>query len=108
MEDISKKDYRPTRADAERERDMRELERIHGITDRNKEEFRREINERVESWRSRGKPFSYDSEPRLKKAIEDRLLITRKELSKNLIRPSLLPAEDRLGTTMARHHHQAD
>ena len=87
LEDISKKDYRPTRADAERERDMRELERVHGITDRNKEEFRREINERVESWRSRGKPFAYDSEPRLKKSIEDRLLITRKELSKNLIRP---------------------
>ena len=85
--DISRSGYRPTRADAERERDMRELERVHGINDRNKEAFRIEIHERVAAWQSRGKPFMYDSEPRLKEAIEQRLLISRNDLNKSLTRP---------------------
>ncbi len=85
--DISGSDYRPTRADAERERDMRELERVHGITDRNKEAFRREIYECVAAWQSRDKRFMYDSEPRLKEAIEKRLLIPRNDLNKSLTRP---------------------
>ena len=85
--DISSSGYRPTRADAERERDMRELERVHGITDRNKEAFRREIHERVAVWKSRGKLFMYDSEPRLKEAIEKRLLVPRNDLNKSLTRP---------------------
>ena len=87
LKDISRKDYRPTRADAERERDMRAIERVHGITDRSKEEFRREINEYVAAWRSNGKPFEYDSEPRLKEAIEKQLLISRDDLNKSLTRP---------------------
>ena len=87
MEDISTDGYKPSRADAERERDMRELERVHGITDRNKEAFRREIAECVAAWQSRGKLFTYDSEPRLKEAIESRLLISRNDLSKSLTRP---------------------
>lgn len=87
LEDISRDDYRPTRADAERERDMRELERVHGINDRSKDAFRREIRERVDAWQSRGKPFEYDSDPRLKEAIEKRLLISRDDLNKSLTRP---------------------
>ncbi len=87
LRDISRKDYRPTRADAERERDMRAIERVHGITDRSKEEFRREINDYVAAWRSNGKPFEYDSEPRLKEAIEKQLLISRDDLNKSLTRP---------------------
>ena len=87
LKDISRKDYKPTRADAERERDMRAIERVHGITDRNKEAFRREINDYVAAWRSNGKPFEYDSEPRLKEAIEKQLLISRDALNKSLTRP---------------------
>ena len=87
MADISRSDYKPTRADAERERDMRELERVHGITDRSKEAFRREIHQCVAAWQSRGKLFMYDSEPRLKEAIEKRLLIPRTDLNKILTRP---------------------
>ncbi len=85
--DISRSSYRPTRADAERERDMRELERVVGTTGRNKEAFRREIHEYVAAWQSRGKPFMYDSEPRLREAIEKRLLIPRNDLNKSLTRP---------------------
>ena len=85
--DISREGYRPTRADAERERDMRELERVHGINDRSKDAFRREIHECVAAWQSRGKPFRYDSESRLKEAIEKRLLISRNDLNKSLTRP---------------------
>ncbi len=87
LKDISRKDYKPTRADAERERDMRAIERVHGITDRNKETFRREINQYVAAWRSTGKSFEYDSEPRLKEAIEKQLLISRDALNKSLTRP---------------------
>ncbi len=87
LEDISKGRYKPTRADAERERDMREIERVLGVTDRNKDQFRREIQERVAAWQSRGWTFEYDSDPRLKEAIEKRLLITPNDLNKNLTRP---------------------
>ena len=87
LEDISKDNYRPTRADAERERDMRQIERVHGITDRSKEAFRREISAAVTAWESSGKPFEYDSEPRLKEAIEKRILISRDDLNKSLTRP---------------------
>ena len=85
--DISTSDYRPTRGDAERESEMRELERVHGINDRNKDAFRREIHERVAAWESRDSLFEYDSEPRLKESIEKRLLISRNDLSKSLTRP---------------------
>lgn len=86
LEDASK-GRRPTRAEAGRERDMREMERVFGITERNKDAFRREIHEHVESWQSRGRTLEYDSEPRLKEAIEKRILIAPNELSKNLTRP---------------------
>ena len=81
------KGRRPTRAEAGRERDMRDMERVLGITDRNKDAFRREIHEHVEALRSRGRTMEYDSEPRLKEAIEKRILIAPNELSKNLTRP---------------------
>ena len=87
LEDISRDDYRPTRADIERERDMRDLERVHGINDRSKEAFRREIHERVASWENSGKLFEYESEPRLKESIEKQLLIAPDDLNKSLTRP---------------------
>ena len=66
---------------------MRELERVHGINDRSKDAFRREIHECVVAWQSRGKPFRYDSESRLKEAIEKRLFLSRNDLNKSLTRP---------------------
>ena len=87
MADIARSGYKPTRGDAERERDMREIERVVGTTDRNKEAFRREISEYVAAWQSSGKLFMYDSEPRLKEAIERRLLMAPNDLNKNLTRP---------------------
>ena len=86
LEDASK-GRRPTRAKAGMERDMREMERVLGITDRNKDDFRREIHEYIEALRRRGRILEYDSEPRLKEAIEKRILIAPNELGKNLTRP---------------------
>ena len=85
--DISNSDYRPNRGDAEREREMRDIERVHGINDRTKDTFRREIHELMAAWLNRSRLFEYDSEPRLKGAIEQRLLIPRNDLSKSLTRP---------------------
>ena len=76
-----------TRSDNERERDMREIERVIGITERNKLDFRREISNYVNAWNKRGLSFEYDSEARLKSAIETRLLATRNQLNKSLTRP---------------------
>ena len=87
LADIDRGMYRPTGADAERERDMREMERVLGITDRSKDQFRREIQEYAADWQSRGWAFEYDSDSRLKEAIEKRLLLTLSQLGKNLGRP---------------------
>lgn len=87
LADIDRGGYRPTGADAERERDMREMERVLNVTDRDKDQFRRDIQERAADWRGRGWDFEYNSDPHLKNAIEKRILITPNELSKNLARP---------------------
>ena len=75
------------RADSTRERDMREMERVVGIAERSKDDFRREIAAYVLAWERRGNTFRYDSEPRLKEAIESKLLPSRRELGKSLSRP---------------------
>ena len=87
LADLAVEGHRPTRADAERDRDMKEIERVIGVTDRSKEEFRREIAASVEDWQSKGMAFRYDSEPRLKAAIEAKLLVSANELGKSLARP---------------------
>lgn len=87
LADIDRGGYRPTSADAERERDMREMERVLNVTDRDKNQFRRDIQERVADWRDRGWDFEYDSDSRLKDAIEKRIFVTPNELRKSLSRP---------------------
>jgi len=69
------------------ERDMRELERSIGITERNKAEFRHEINQVAASWRSKGMTFSYKSDSRLQSAVEARLFPSRRRLERALSEP---------------------
>ncbi len=69
------------------DRDVRDIEREVGVSERDKPEFRQEILEIVAAWRDRGLTFSYASEPRLKAAIEEHLLPTRRNLLGALSRP---------------------
>ncbi|MCX8213083.1 MAG: protein prkA [SAR202 cluster bacterium] len=87
QEERAEGEGRAAKAHAENERDMREIERVIGITERNKVEFRIEIYEIVTGWRSRGWFFEYTSEPRLRAAIESRLLTPRRKLEKGLAQP---------------------
>ena len=87
QEERTDSEGRAAKAHAENERDMREIERVIGITERNKVEFRNEIHGIVTGWRSRGWLFEYTSEPRLRAAIESRLLTPRRKLEKGLAQP---------------------
>ena len=87
LDELAIEGRKRTRSDNERERDMREIERVIGITERNKLDFRREISNYVNAWNKRGLSFEYASETRLKSAIETRLLPTRNQLNKGLTRP---------------------
>jgi serine protein kinase len=69
------------------DRDVRDIERAVGVAEREKPDFRREILGVVEEWRKRGLTFDYSSEPRLKAAIEEQLLPTRRNLLGALSRP---------------------
>ena len=66
------------------ENNMRAMERPLGISDRAKNAFRVEIHHFFEDLRSRGTPFNYSTEPRLRAAIEKRLLPERKALRSQL------------------------
>ena len=63
------------------------MEKAIDITERNKNAFRSEIYQIVTSWRQRGKSFTYTSEPRLKTAIEARLLPSRRKVERGLSEP---------------------
>ncbi len=69
------------------ERDMREIERPIGVKEMNKNEFRGEIARTVAAWKQRGWPFTYESEPRLKAAIETRLFPTKRLVERGLTQP---------------------
>ena len=69
------------------ERDMREIERSIGVTEREKAEFRQEIYQIVSSRKARGLGFEYTSEPRIHSAIESRLLPSRSKVEKGLTQP---------------------
>lgn len=73
--------------DTETEKDMREMEKAIDIAERNKNVFRSEIHQIITSWRQRGKSFNYTSEPRLKAAIEARLLPSRRKVERGLTEP---------------------
>ena len=75
------------RASRESERSMRETERHIGVSERDKETFRAEIYEFFQDLKSRGVPFDYASEPRIKASIEQRLFPDRKDLRNELDQP---------------------
>ena len=87
--DFSETGFRPTDATDRTisDRDVRDIEREVGVSEREKPDFRREILGIVEEWRKRGLTFDYTSEPRLKAAIEERLLPTRRNLLGALAQP---------------------
>jgi serine protein kinase len=86
---FSETGFRPTDATDRTisDRDVRDIERAVGVAEREKPDFRREILGVVEEWRKRGLTFDYSSEPRLKAAIEEQLLPTRRNLLGALSRP---------------------
>ena len=69
------------------ERDMRELEKLVDVTERNKNDFRREIHRTFTRWKEKGLSYGYATEPRLKHAIERRLLPSHRELEQALSEP---------------------
>ncbi|PZC45236.1 MAG: serine protein kinase [Chloroflexi bacterium] len=69
------------------ERDMQELERAIRITARNKDSFRNEINNTILIWKQNNVDYDYRSEPRLKAAIENRLLPAPRKIEKALSKP---------------------
>ena len=80
-----------TKDDVERasERDMREIERSIGVTERDKSDFRQEIHQLIEAWKKMGWAFDYTSEPRIQAAIETRLFPSYRKLERRLSRPRL-------------------
>ena len=89
IESFSETGFRPTDATDRiiSDRDVRDIEREVGVSEREKPDFRREMLGIVEEWRKRGLTFDYTSEPRLKAAIEERLLPTRRNLLGALAQP---------------------
>ena len=69
------------------ERDMREMEKHAGVSDRERAYFRREVHQFFSVFKKKGAPYDYMSEPRLKAAIEARLFPTNRVLARDLSRP---------------------
>jgi serine protein kinase len=66
---------------------MREIERSIGVTERNKAEFRREIEGLNDTWKAKGLPFVYTTDGRLQAAIEAKLFPSRRQLNSALTQP---------------------
>ncbi|MGH2543966.1 MAG: hypothetical protein ACRDIB_14285, partial [Ardenticatenaceae bacterium] len=71
----------------ESEREMREVEKFAGVSEKRKVDFRREMHMQFEEMKRSGLRFDYTSEPRLKEAIEKRLLPDFRTLRKDLSAP---------------------
>ena len=69
------------------DREMRDMEKHVGISDRGREEFRSEIYEFYSGLKKRRVEHDYTIEPRLKTASEIRLLPTRRKLERLLTMP---------------------
>ena len=69
------------------ERDMRDMEKQAGISDRDRSDFRNEINRYFANLKSRRVDYDHTSEYRLKAAIESRLFPDRRTLNQSLTRP---------------------
>ena len=69
------------------ERDMQELERAVGVMARDKRAFRQDLHDRISGWKLKGKSFDYRSEPRLRAAVELRLLPAPRAVERALTEP---------------------
>ncbi len=69
------------------ERDMRDIEKQAGIADKDRSDFRHEMNRYFANLRSPGVAYGYSSESRLKAAIEARLFTDRRTIDRTLTRP---------------------
>jgi len=78
---------RPQRGRDSSERDMREIERSIGVTERSKAEFRREMKGLNDAWKAKGLPFTYTTDGRLHAAIEAKLFPSRRQLTSALTQP---------------------
>lgn len=76
-------------ADDYDEREMQTMERAVGIRERDKAAFREEIDKLASLYSSRGRRFTYMTDPRLRAAIEARLFPSERELAAALTRPRL-------------------
>ena len=69
------------------ERDMRDIEKQAGIADKDRSDFRHEIDQYFANLKSRGMAYDHTSEYRLKAAIEARLFTDRRTIDRTLTRP---------------------
>ena len=69
------------------ERDMRELERAMGVTERNKNGFREEIEQLVAGWRDQNGALDYRRDPRIGAAVETKLLPDHRTVERSLSQP---------------------
>ena len=69
------------------ERDMRDIEKQAGVADKDRPDFRHEIDQYFASLKSRGMAYDHTSEYRLKAAIEARLFTDRRTIDRTLTRP---------------------
>lgn len=69
------------------ERDMRDIEKQAGIADKDRSDFRHEIDRYFANLKSRGLAYDHTSEYRLKAAIEARLFTDRRTIDRTLTRP---------------------
>lgn len=69
------------------ERDMRDMEKQAGVTERDRSDFRHEMNRYFANLKIRGVEYDHASEYRLKAAIEVRLFPDRRTLDGTLTRP---------------------
>ena len=77
----------PNRVPRESERNMREMERQVGVSERAKGSFRREIYAFFEDLKARDVEFDYTTERRIRAAVEKRLFPDRKALRNELEEP---------------------
>ena len=77
----------PNRASPESERNMREMERPIGVSERDKRTFRQEIYDFFANLKSNNISYGYMTEHRMRSAIERRLLPDQKTLRSELDQP---------------------
>ncbi len=75
------------------ERDMRELERTINVSERNRDAFRAEIHELAAKREREDSKLLYSDDPRLRAAIEAKLLVTRRKLKRDLDEPRFARAK---------------